>query len=118
MLNTQSLIEKIKNTPQDVHFKEAIGVIEKEYDFTPTAFTNGEQVNAVNENNGSCKIFSFALIHQLNKDETLHLFGDFYRVDVLQNPQGEDHQNIRQFMLNGWEGVVFSSQALKAIHTK
>lgn len=112
MLNTQSLIEKVKTTPQDVNFKEVISVIENEYDFTPTAFTNGEQANAVNENNGSCKIFSFAAINQLNEEETLNLFGDFYRVDVLQNPQGDDHQNIRQFILNGWKGIVFSAQAL------
>lgn len=112
MLSTQTLIEKIKQSPEQVQFKEVIDVIEREYDFTPTAFLNGQQNNGVNENNGSCKIFSFATINQLTEAETLHLFGDFYRVDVLANPEASDHQNIRQFILNGWSGVSFSSPAL------
>lgn len=112
MLSTQTLIEKIKQTPENVQFKEVIDVIEREYDFTPVAFTNGEQQNAINENNGSCKIFSFASIHQLTDAETLHLFGNFYRVDVLENLDATDHQNIRQFIKNGWSGIAFTSTAL------
>ncbi len=34
--------------------------------------------------------------------------------NVLQNPDGEDHQNIRNFMQTGWDGVVFSRNALIA----
>ena len=112
MLSTQTLIEKIKSTPEQVQFKEVIDVIEREYDFTPAAFSNGTQSNGINENNGSCKIFSFASIHQLAKTETLHLFGDFYRVDVLENPEASDHQNIRQFIENGWSGIAFTATAL------
>ncbi|MCB5162744.1 HopJ type III effector protein [Marinomonas algarum] len=112
MLNTQTLIEKVNNTPDQVQFKEVIEVIECEYDFTPTAFTNGTQNNAINENNGSCKIFSLASMLQFDQAATLNLFGDFYRVDVLENPTGEDHQNIRQFIENGWEGIRFSGSAL------
>ncbi len=112
MLNTQTLIEKVKNTPDQVQFKEVIEVIENEYEFTPTSFTNGEQVNAINENNGSCKIFSFAAIHQLAEAETLNLFGDFYRIDVLEHPEASDHQNIRQFIKNGWSGITFNAIAL------
>ncbi|NVK74301.1 MAG: HopJ type III effector protein [Oceanospirillaceae bacterium] len=112
MLSTQTLIEKIKSTPEQVQFKEVIDVIEREYDFTPAAFTNGKQENGINENNGSCKIFSFGSIHQLTEVETLNLFGDFYRVDVLENPEATDHQNIRQFIENGWSGIHFTATAL------
>lgn len=112
MLSTQTLIEKIKNTPEQVQFKEVIDVIEREYDFTSVAFTNGKQHNVINENNGSCKIFSFATIHQLTEAETLHLFGDFYRIDVFENPAASDHQNIRQFIKNGWAGITFTTTAL------
>ena len=108
MLTIQTLIEKLKTTPEQVQFNEVISIIDQEFDFTPTAFTNGDQNNAENENNGSCKILSFAQLNQLNESETLHLFGDFYRVDVLANPNGEDHQNIRQFIKHGWSGVSFS----------
>lgn len=48
----------------------------------------------------------------MSKDETLALFGDFYRVDVLGNPNGEDHQNIRNFMQFGWDGIEFMGEAL------
>lgn len=112
MLSTQTLIEKIKSTPEQIQFKEVIDVIEREYEFTPAAFSNGKQTNGINENNGSCKIFSFGSIHQLTEIETLNLFGDFYRVDVLDNPEASDHQNIRQFIENGWSGITFETVAL------
>ena len=38
----------------------------------------------------------------------LQLWGQYYR-DVLAKPDGEDHQNIRQFMKNGWDGVPFEN---------
>ena len=112
MLNSETLLAKLKDSPQQVQFKDVISVIETEYDFTPTDFSNGQQANAKNENNGSCKIFSFAALNQLTQEETLQLFGDFYRVDVLQNPTANDHQNIRQFMISGWKGITFQSPAL------
>ena len=34
------------------------------------------------------------------------LWGQYYR-DVLATPDGTDHQNIRNFMKNGWDGVDF-----------
>ncbi|WP_245840531.1 HopJ type III effector protein [Ohtaekwangia koreensis] len=42
---------------------------------------------------------------------TLSLFAEHYR-SVLENPDGTDHQNIRQFMLHGWPGIIFEGQAL------
>ena len=87
-------------------------MIDNEYEFTPTAFKNGEQVNQANENNGSCKIFSFAKLNNIGQAQTLQLFGDFYRKDVLEHPEATDHQNIRQFILHGWDGVTFENDAL------
>ncbi|MBJ7538814.1 HopJ type III effector protein [Marinomonas transparens] len=114
MSNTQTLVEKIKATPEQVQFKEVIEAIDQMYDFVPASFTNGEQTNGVNENNGSCKVFAFAILHHLSEQETLHLFGNFYRIDVLENPSNTDHQNIRQFIKNGWAGVAFNSFPLVA----
>lgn len=107
-----SLTEQIQNAPETIRFSEVIEYINEHYNFTPTRFTNGKTVNEANQNNGSCKIFAFAQTLGLNPTKTLHLFGDYYRVDVLQNPEGEDHQNIRNFMKFGWEGVVFEGEAL------
>lgn len=97
---------------QAVDFKSVMQVIEAEYIFTPTHFTNGDLVNLANNNNGSCKIFAFGLLHQLSKQATLNAFGDYYTQDVLKNPQGHDHQNIRNFMQTGWAGIKYSSPAL------
>jgi HopJ type III effector protein. len=41
----------------------------------------------------------------------LALFGEFYR-DVLATPEGDDHQNIRNFMKTGWAGVQFNTTPL------
>ncbi|MGX7666382.1 HopJ type III effector protein [Flavobacterium pedocola] len=107
------LIAKIKTQPETISFAEVIEYIDAKYSFTPTRFTNGNLVNEANQNNGSCKIFYFASTHSLTIEQTLQLFGDYYRVDVLENPDGTDHQNIRNFMEFGWQGVVFDGKALQ-----
>ncbi|OGS71548.1 MAG: type III effector [Flavobacteria bacterium RIFCSPLOWO2_12_FULL_31_7] len=94
-------------------FPETIAFIDENYTFTPTTFKNGNQMNIAGENNGSCKIFAFAQINQLSKDETLSLFGDFYQ-DVLNTPEATNHQNIRNFMIFGWEGIQFEGEVLRA----
>ena len=93
-------------------FQDTIDYIDLNYNFTSTTFKNGNQINNAGENNGSCKIFSFAKIHQLEKVQTLALFGSYYYDDVLKNPDGNDHQNIRNFMIYGWDGISFESDAL------
>ena len=108
------LLEQIENDPLGIAFADVIAVIDANYVFTPTAFRNGETQNAAGENNGSCKIFSFAKLHELSEAKTLALFGDYYRSDVLKNPEGSDHQNIRNFMHKGWAGVTFKGEALRA----
>ena len=110
-------LQKIKSNT-DISFNETITVITKNYDYTPTEFINGladnKLINAAGTNEGSCKIFAFAQINQLTSQQTLNLFGDYYKVDVLEDPDGTGHQNIRNFMQYGWEGISFAKQALKA----
>lgn len=106
------ILEQLQKNPEAIDFNQVIEYIDNQYDFTPTQFRNGNTENEAGQNNGSCKIFSFAKLHNLTKEETLHLFGDFYRKDVLQNPEGNDHQNIRNFINFGWEGIHFSGEAL------
>jgi len=107
------ILTQLKTSPETIDFKEVISYIDEHYDFTPTKFTNGNTINEANENNGSCKIFSFAQLNELSAEKTLSLFGDFYRNDVLQNPAGNDHQNIRNFMRSGWDGISFEGEALR-----
>ena len=105
------IIEQLKEDAATIQFNDVITFIDENYDFTPTKFTNGNTVNEENQNNGSCKVFSFAKLNNLSKEETLALFGAFYREDVLENPEGSDHQNIRNFMEFGWEGIQFEGKA-------
>jgi len=107
------LSEQIKTSPETIQFKEVIDYIDEHYDFTPTRFTNGKTVNEADQNNGSCKVFSFGKLNNLTEDEVLSLFGDFYREDVLKNPEETDHQNIRNFMESGWAGISFDGEALR-----
>ncbi|AZA73608.1 HopJ type III effector protein [Chryseobacterium indoltheticum] len=106
------LFEQLEKSAEEIQFKDVIAFIDEHYEFTPTKFTNGNTVNEADQNNGSCKVFSFAKINDLSKEETLNLFGEFYRKDVLQNPEGTDHQNIRNFIEFGWEGISFDGKAL------
>ncbi|MDF2156912.1 HopJ type III effector protein [Algoriphagus sp. CAU 1675] len=107
-----NLIEKITSSPESILFPEVIAYIDEHYAFTPTRFTNGKTTNEANQNNGSCKIFAFAQLMDLDKKSTLQLFGEYYREEVLQNPEGSDHQNIRNFMEHGWEGIHFEGNPL------
>ena len=72
--------------------------IDAAYTYAPTAFANGSLVNQAGENEGSCKLFAFAKINNLDEEKTLACFGAYYREDVLQNPSSDNHQNIRNFI--------------------
>ena len=111
-MNSADFLEKLKQTPNSITFPETIAVIEENYDFTPTTFDNGTQHNAAGENSGSCKLFAFAKLQNLSQAETLACFGAFYFDEVLVNPEGTNHQNIRNFMKLGWEGIQFEGEAL------
>lgn len=105
-------LEKLSTTPNDVEFTDTMAVIDSLYNFTETEFRNGDTVNLAGQNNGSCKIFAFGKLNQLSEQHTLACFGKYYREDVLEHPDGEDHQNIRNFIQHGWSGVVFEGEAL------
>lgn len=113
---TKTLINALNQGTVD--FNSTIQLIDSEYSFTPSRFINGSQINEPNTNNGSCKIFGFAQLNGLSEQAVLNAFGDYYTVDVLQNPKGNDHQNIRNFMVTGWPGVKFETLPLKKIDHK
>ncbi len=99
------------NSNQKVSFDDTMTIINAAYHYTPTSFTNGLATDSLSNeagtNEGSCKIFAFAQLNKLDKSQTLNLFGDYYQ-DVLDTPNGSDHQNIRNFMQYGWDGIQFS----------
>lgn len=117
-MSIKELITLIKTAADKVEFDTVINSIAKHYDYTPCCFTNGSSdnyiTNAAGKNEGSCRIFSFARLNKLNKNETLTCFGKYYRDDVLKHPEKDDHGNIRTFMIHGWDGIHFDQQALKS----
>ena len=114
-MNLTQFLDLLDDTSRPVAFSDTIGLIDSHYRFTPTAFQNGSVENAANQNNGSCKILSFGNLYHLSQQQTLRCFGDFYQ-GVINSPDGDDHQNIRQFMVNGWEGVKFEGDALAPVN--
>tara|TARA_B100000446_G_C10502576_1_gene323723 strand:- start:352 stop:699 length:348 start_codon:yes stop_codon:yes gene_type:complete len=113
-MTLDAFLDTLRNTPEAIEFTDTMAVVESNYQFTPTRFTNGATINEADQNQGSCKLLAFAQLNGLTPSETLACFGQYYRNDVLQNPNGDDHQNIRNFMQQGWEGVSFSGRALTA----
>ena len=111
-MNINSFLEKLNKTPESIDFADTIAVIEENYVFEPTAFENGVLHNAAGENSGSCKLFAFAELQNLSEAATLSCFGAYYYDDVLKNTEGTNHQNIRNFMKTGWEGIAFYGSPL------
>lgn len=111
-MTIEQFIARLNTAPESIQFNETITVIDAHYEFTPARFQNGKLTSEAGQNSGSCKIFSFAKLHHLTEMQTLTCFGDYYRIDVLQHPDAQDHQNIRNFMQFGWSGITFEGNAL------
>lgn len=115
-MTPRQLIEQIKAKPESIEFDDVMAVINDHYVYTEAGFSNGSGddlvVNPAGSNSGSCRIFAFGRCHGLSELETLACFGQYYRKDVLGNPGGSDHGNIRTFMRHGWQGIKFTGEAL------
>jgi len=112
MNNIETFLQTLKTAPETIEFQDLINTINSNYDFTPTQFSNGKLLNAAGQNDGSCKLFSFANLYQLTEEQTLACFGAYYRDEVLAQPDADNHQNIRNFIKTGWAGIQFEGDAL------
>ncbi|MCL7944341.1 HopJ type III effector protein [Marinobacter sp. ATCH36] len=93
-------------------FDDTLALIERFFEYQPTGFYNGPLYNGAGENSGSCRVFSLAQYCNLAESDTLRLFAQHYR-QVLDEPTGESHGNIRQFIGTGWSGIRFDGPALR-----
>jgi hypothetical protein len=93
-------------------FEDTLALVGRHFGYTPTGFRNGPLRNAAGENEGSCKVFALGQFGNLTEAQTLTLFGRHYQ-DVLEDPSGTAHGNIRQFMTTGWSGIHFDGPALR-----
>lgn len=116
VITEAEFLDLIKQQENSITFEQVMQVITDNYQYQPAQFTNGELVNEAGTNEGSCKIFYFAQLNQLNQQQTLACFGRYYREDVLENPMGDDHGNIRNFMKSAWQGIEFKSVALTPLN--
>ena len=83
-----------------------IAAINAIYSVPPQAFVVGDQENKPGENKGSLAILGFARANGLwNLSEILPMFGEAY-YEVLTNPNGSSHANIRALMNYGMGGVT------------
>jgi len=114
-MKLDTFLNKLNTSPATVEFTETMATVEANYNFTETKFSNGKTVNESGQNSGSCKLFAFAKLNNLDKEQTLACFGVYYREDVLQHPDADDHQNIRNFMIYGWDGICFEGEALTTV---
>ncbi|CAM4104388.1 HopJ type III effector protein [Gillisia limnaea] len=112
-MDTSQFITALKQDPKANEFSRTIEVIDDHYKFTPSAFTNGDLNNTTGENTGSCKIFAFAKLQGLSEYFTLACFGKYYFEDVLENPDEDNHRNIRNFTKTGWNGIQFKGNPLE-----
>ena len=98
----QDLLSRIKT--DKASFSDVLAFIESRYDYHPVTFHNGSVVNEAGQNAGSAKVFGFAMLNKLDQEDTLTLFAEHYQ-SVLATPDGNDHQNIRNFMQTAWAGI-------------
>lgn len=113
-MELELFLNRLGTDPDSIEFPDVIALINSLYNFIPTAFRNHEIQNEAGQNSGSCKIFAFARLQEFSEEQTLALFGAYYRADVLRNPDGDSHANIRQFMKTGWKGIEFDGVPLRA----
>ena len=110
---TQNLTQLLTSLKANaINFNQVIEFIEAHYQHTPTAFKNGDAYKEATQNQGSAKVFAIAQLNNLSPADTLYLFAEDYQA-VLASPTASDHQNIRQFMQCGWEGIAFEGGALE-----
>jgi HopJ type III effector protein len=114
-MSIEELIDRVRSG-QPIRFQETIAVIDAHYQYSPCGFRNGcgddVVINAPGTNEGSCKVFWFARLHGLDRSQTLALFGEYYRHDVLEHPDGRDHANVRRFLRDGWAGIEYEGVPL------
>ncbi len=119
-MTLEQLLHQLHTTPARIEFDDVMRVIRENFVYTPSRFTNGYDndrvINDAGENEGSCKIFALGQLLRLTESQTLACFGTYYREDVLSDPDGINHANIRCFMRHGWAGIHFDTPALARKH--
>jgi hypothetical protein len=112
-MSLEKMLIQLNN--QQADFEDVQSFIAQHYDYRPCRFINGvgqnPVINEAGQNEGSCRLFALAQLYQLSEQDTLRLYGRFFR-EVVANPEGSDHANIRRFINDGWAGIQFEGEPL------
>ncbi|MDR1027138.1 MAG: HopJ type III effector protein [Rickettsiales bacterium] len=96
-------------------FQQVLSVIDKNYDYTPTQFavTDGwGDTNGLDQNQGAGRVLAFAKERRLDEEAALQLFAEHYQ-NVVDNPNGDNHKNIRLLAAHGLNQVHFANRPLR-----
>jgi len=93
---------------EELSFAQIIDTLDQHFSFLPGAFSVGQVESSESENQKSLRVLAFAQMMQLPKEQALKLWGEHYR-QVLQEPEGTSHGNIRAFLVGGFEAVRLPS---------
>jgi len=93
-------------------FSSTLDFIDQWFDFTPSAFRNGNVDNTIGQNQGSCRVLAMALMQGLTAEQALKCFGEHYR-DVLATPGISNHHNLRRLQVEGLVDIHFDHQPLR-----
>jgi hypothetical protein len=108
-----ALPEFLASIETDSHrFAATLAFIDQWFEFTPAAFRNGNVSNTVDQNQGSCRVLSMALLLGLSSEQTLKCFGEHYR-DVLATPTVDNHHNLRRLQAEGLVDIHFDHPPLR-----
>lgn len=108
-MTRQELIDALGTAKH--RFADTLSFIETHYHYQPSGFDNGPVRNAVDENQGSCKVLAMALDQNLSDLQALQCFAEHYQA-VLEHPAGHDHANIRALRDHGLAAVTFDTTPL------
>ncbi|MAD46231.1 MAG: HopJ type III effector protein [Oceanospirillaceae bacterium] len=110
----QAKADFLQAIEQDTHrFADTLSFIDTWFEFTPTAFRNGNVSNSADQNQGSARVFALAERLALSTEQTLRCFGEHYR-DVLATPQADNHHNLRRVQAEGLSNIEFDHFPLQA----
>ncbi|MFZ5756236.1 MAG: HopJ type III effector protein [Pseudomonadota bacterium] len=106
-----------RSTDSSLMFQEVMSTIRRHYECTPVAFSVGESTpspvrNPAGTNAASSQLLAFGKRLGLDEQTLLGLYAEHYR-DVLADPAGSNHANIRAFMTGGWAGVSLPADPLR-----
>lgn len=92
--------EDVKANKLQPSMQDSLALVDKHYNYFEVPFSCAEVQNKANENIEAAKLFCFALMTQMNEEQTIRLFG---------GEGNMNDKNLQAFKKYGWSKVSFGS---------